>query len=84
MKETPEERMKEDIAMIGKIVGKISEVPENEIDNKVRLGQVRVGKNSKPKLQRLEVKSEKSKKSTMKNVYQLNTGMMGCIQKDLY
>ena len=43
-------------------------MPENKIDNPVRLGQVRVGKNSKPRLLRPEVKSEKSKKSTMKTV----------------
>ena len=50
-------------------------MPENEIDNPVRLGQVRVGKNSKPRLLRLEMKSEKSKKSIMKTVYQLNKGV---------
>ena len=50
-------------------------MPENEIDNPVRLEQVRVGKNSKPRLLRLEMKSEKSKKSIMKTVYQLNKGV---------
>ena len=45
-KEIPEEKKKEDLAMIRKIVGHFSDVPENEIDNPVRSGQVRVGKNS--------------------------------------
>ena len=54
--------------MVRKAVGIITDVPENEIDNSFRLGQVKIGKNSKPRLLRQEVKSEKSKKSTMKNV----------------
>ena len=83
MNETPEERKEDDLAMIRKIVGKISDMPENEIDNPVRLAQVRVRKNSKPRLLRLEAKSEKSKKSITENIYQLKAGVMD-VSRSIY
>ena len=71
--ETPEERKKEDRDRVRKLVGKIADdVKVDEIDNPVRLGPVRVGTNAKPRLLKMTVKSEETKKKIMRNVSKLN------------
>ena len=74
-KETLEERREEDRTRVGELVERISDVPKEDIVNPVRLGQVQVGSKARPRLLRLEVKTEEAKKNIMRNVSKLNTGM---------
>lgn len=72
-KETLEERKKEDSGRVKKLVQKVSDIPEDAVGHPVRLGQIHVGRNSRPRLLRMEIKSEEEKRKLMKNVYHLNT-----------
>ena len=70
--ETPEERKNEDQERVRDLVGKISDVQRNEVNNPVRLGKIQIGSHAKPRLLRMEVKTEEAKKKIMRNVQGLN------------
>ena len=71
--ETAEERKKEDKDRVRKLVGKIvDDISVDEVEDPVRLGPVRVGQNTRPRLLRVSVRTEETKKKIMRNVGNLN------------
>ena len=70
--ETAENRRKDDVERVRNIIGKISDVPRDHIDNPIRLGQIKLGRSGQPRLLKLVVKTEESKKKIMQNAYTLN------------
>ena len=71
-KESAEERKKDDRDKVRECLSKIPDVNVEEIDNPVRLGAFRIGNNVRPRLLRMEVKTEATKKKVMKGIYNLN------------
>jgi hypothetical protein len=74
-KETAEERKTEDRERVRGLVKKIADVPEQEVDEPIRLGSFRIGTNPKPRLLKMTVKTEETKREIMKNVAKLNKGV---------
>ena len=74
--ESPEERKNEDLERVRDLVGKISDVQRSEVNNPVRLGKIQIGKNAKPRLLRMVVKTAEAKKKIMQNVNELNKHVM--------
>ena len=60
--ESPEERQNDDLERVRDLVGKISDVQRNEVNNPVRLGKIQIGTNAKPRLLRMVVKTVEAKK----------------------
>ena len=60
--ESPEERKNEDPERVRDLVGKISDVQRSEVNNPVRLGKIQIGKNAKPRLLRMVVKTVEAKR----------------------
>ena len=54
------------------MVGRIADVPADHLLEPVRLGKLTIGRNARPRLLKLEVRTEESKRKIMKNVYNLN------------
>ena len=52
--ESPEERKNDDQERVRDLMGKISDVQRNEVNNPVRLGKIQVGKNAEPRLLGME------------------------------
>jgi hypothetical protein len=72
-KETVEDRKTEDRDRVRQLVRKIvDETEAQEVDNPVRLGQLQIGRNTKPRLLRMTLKNEETKKKIMRNVASLN------------
>ena len=55
---------------------KISNVQRSEVNNPVRLGKIQIGKNAKPRLLRMVVKTVEAKKKIMQNVSELGKHVM--------
>jgi hypothetical protein len=72
-KETVDDRKTEDRDRVRQLVMKIvDETEAQEVDNPVRLGQLQIGRNAKPRLLRMTLKNEETKKKIMRNVASLN------------
>jgi hypothetical protein len=72
-KETVDDRKTEDKDRVRQLVRKIVDESEaQELDNPVRLGQLQIGRNAKPRLLRMTLKNEETKKKIMRNVAGLN------------
>ena len=56
-------------------MSKITDVPLGDVDEPIRLGQIYIGNNARPRLLRMVVKSVESKEKIMRNVYGLNDGV---------
>ena len=74
--ETPEERKTEDLERVRDLVVKISNVQRGEVYNPVRLGKIQIGKNAKPRLLVMVVKTVEAKKKIMQNVSELGKHVM--------
>ena len=70
-----EERKRDDTDRVRQLVSKITDVPLGDIDEPIRLGQIYIGNNARPRLLRMVVKSVESKEKIMRNVYGLNDGV---------
>ena len=71
--ETADDRRREDRERVRGLISKtMDEVNVEEVDSPVRLGQFRIGTNAKPRLLKMTVKTEETKKKIMKNVASLN------------
>ena len=70
-----EERKREDRDRVRDIVQKITDVPGEEVNDPVRLGPVQIGRNVRPRLLKLVVRSEEAKIEIMRNVSRLNEGV---------
>ena len=73
---SPEERKNDDQERVRDLVVKISDVQRSEVNNPVRLGKIQVGKNAKPRLLRMVVKTVEAKKKIMQNVRELGKHVM--------
>ena len=71
-KDTAEGRKEEDLERVRTMVGRIADVPADHLLEPVRLGKLTIGRNARPRLLKLEVRTEESKREIMKNVYNLN------------
>lgn len=71
-KESADDRKNDDRDRVRELVRKIPEVDAGEIDNPVRLGAFKIGQNVRPRLLRMEVKSEATKQKIMKGMHNLN------------
>ena len=70
-----EERKREDRVRVRVLVSKITDVPGADIDEPMRLGQMQIGYNARPRLLRMVVRTDDAKQKIMKNVYSLNEGI---------
>ena len=70
-----EERNRDDTDRVRQLVSKTTDVPLGDIDAPIRLGQIYIGNNTRPRLLRMVVKSVESKEKIMRNVYGLNDGV---------
>ena len=57
------------------LVSNIANVPGADIDEPMRLGQIQIGHNARPRLLRMVVRTDDAKQKIMKNVYSLNEGI---------
>ena len=71
-KESADDRKNDDRDRVRELVRKIPEVDAGEVDNQVRLGAFKIGQNVRPRLLRMEVKTEATKQKIMKGIYSLN------------
>ena len=60
--ESPEERKNDDLERVRDLVGKISDVQRSEVNSPVRPGKIQIGKNVKPRLLRMVVKTVEAKR----------------------
>ena len=74
--ESSEERKIDDQERVRDLVVKISNVQRSEVNNPVRLGKIQIGKNAKPRLLRMVVKTMEAKKKIMQNVSELGKHVM--------
>ena len=73
--ENAEERKTGDLEKVRDIVSKIVEVGKDEIGDPVRLGAKIIGKESKPRMLRVTMKTEEAKKKVLMNARRLNEGV---------
>ena len=74
--ESAEERKKEDLIEAKKIVQKVTdEKIAEEVTNPIRLGKVNIGRDKRPRLVRLSIKTEEGKRQVMKNIHKVNQGV---------
>lgn len=71
-KDTAEDRKHDDQECVRQLVSTISDVSGDCINNPVRLGKVTIGQNVKPRLRRLKIRDEATKKKIMQNAHILN------------
>ena len=74
--ESPEERKNDDQERVRDLMGKICYVQRSEVNNPVKLGKIQIGKNTKPRLLRMVVKTVEAKKKIMQNVSELGKHIM--------
>ena len=72
---TVEDRKRDDIERVRQLVGKIADVPGDEIGEPTRLGQMQIGQNPRPRILRVVIKTVDGKEKIMRNVYTLNEGV---------
>lgn len=71
-KPTAEERKMDDIERVRRVINGIPEINSHEIENPIRLGTFKVGQNVRPRLLKLVVKTEETKKKILKGIINLN------------
>lgn len=71
-KESPEDRVKDDKERLRKIVSEIKGVEPEDVDNPLRLGHFKIGQNVRPRLIKIECRSEEAKNLIMKGTWSLN------------
>ena len=57
------------------LIGKIADVPGDEIGEPIRLGQMQIGQNPRPMILRVDIKTVDGKEKIMRNVCALNVGV---------
>ena len=73
--ESAEERKKGDLERVIEIVGKVAEVGREEVGDPIRLGGKTIGKESRPRMLRVTMKSEDARKKVLMNARKLNEGV---------
>ena len=74
---TGEERQKGDLERVGDLVKQIVDIEKDEMRNPVRLGAKVIGRSSKPRMLRVTVRSEETKRKLLSNAYKLSKGVEG-------
>ena len=70
-----EDKKQDDKNRVRQLVAKICDVAGGDIDNPARLGPIYIGRNARPRLLKMTVKSAEAKEQIMRNVYSLNAGI---------
>ena len=65
--DTPEERKKEDLEKIATIVRTVSDVTKDDMTDPTRLGAKVIGKDKRPRMLRMTVRNEETKKKLLTN-----------------
>ena len=73
--DTGEERQKNDLEKVARMVGGISDVPAGDISEPLRLGRRDIGHGKKPRVLRVTVRTEEAKKKLLANAHKLNEGI---------
>ena len=63
LERTPKERKREDEERVSELIGKVPDVARSEIGDPIRLGPIRIGKNPRPTLFRMVLRTEEAKKT---------------------
>ena len=80
--ENPEARKEDDMDRVRDLITTISDVPGEDINNPVRLGQIQIGSQARPRLLRMEVRNEESKKKILQNASKLRKHKPNTASKD--
>jgi len=72
--DSAEERQKGDLGRVGEMAKRIAGVDKEDISNPVRMGARNIGKGGKPRMLRVTVRSEETKRKLLMNAYKLSEG----------